>query len=99
MSNESKKLELIQEERHYSYGSSQEASVSLRIIQPSKPHGAWSGNNMAIRSWQICPSGQSNYRRCNEKEIRELEQTLGEIEQVELTIHPGLGLVAYDSKE
>lgn len=88
-------LKLSKETRHYKIDSPTEVALLLRIFQPSEPHGVWPGNSIIVRSWEICESGQTAYRKCNETEMRGFEDRLGELERVEFMLHPSLGLVAY----
>lgn len=46
------KLKLTQSNLHFKDENNN--LYSLRIIQPSKGHGAWRGNKMILREWRAC---------------------------------------------
>lgn len=94
-----------QETRCYFLGSPQRARVMLRVIYPTTPSeswqgvpGPWPGNDKIIREWRIAPQPlEYVFRPCNETEIRELEECIGELRCVEVMNHPTLGLVSYEA--
>lgn len=50
-----------------------EAHVILRLIEPSKPNGAWRGNIAQIREWTICRQGEMSFEPCSPTDIEFLE--------------------------
>lgn len=70
--------------------------VTLRVIEPSKAHGGWPGNNYQIREWKICRPGTYHMDACTDQEMFDFEQLFGQVSHADLGFadHPTLGRVA-----
>ncbi len=93
------KLRLAQEDRRYEFGfPNKPGSALLRVIPPTKPYGAYPGNSLTIRHWQISQPNTCMYRACTHGEITRLERLVGELSAVGFMEHPTIGLVTYEAK-
>ncbi len=70
-------------------------SVVLRVLEASRPDGAWAGNPTTVRAWMVCRPGSAAYDRMTDTEVLAYEAALGEIDPAGWSFvrHPGLGRV------
>lgn len=88
-------LKLVTSERHFH---SDGDSVTLRVLEPSKPMRAWPGNEFRIRQWTIRRRDEEfTYRPCTQEEVAAFEKELGEIKELGFIFHRTLREVAYDA--
>lgn len=89
-------MTLTEEQRTVHFHDEDNRPITLRVIQPSVPSGAWVGNEVTIREWQISRVDEVHFTAMFDHEVRAAEASLGEIDLDKLRFfeHRALGRVA-----